>query len=483
MKVAGRKSRKRRSGVTLLEILVAMVVLTGGLFMVYNIFPKGFAASYRSRNKTISTQLAQQVLEDVLQTRYEVDCKYPNCLYVPPAVSIDSSCTQWNSNYTHEFSAASFNCGKYYSLPGHYGAPGTVRCGTMGHLDTGDVSDPTTWQSFTDNPMFWYTIKVVPVVDPYSNHAAWAAGDRITLYRDFGSCSRVVVRVRGPIENMSNWSALMAAGGTKLPSEVALTTFVASKVVAHTAVRVNETNVNIANVQNTDNDDYSWNYPEKATHILVDDIRNFTFFNHLTQAERNKSWVYEVDESGTITNNSIQQRPNGANQDTTTAPYYVGNGKGIDNVVIVRQDSVDGSWYNGNDRFLVQTNKVVSLVPDNSASATGATVPGMMVFDQPLYYDALNQYQSMIGTYRPSTDSDGVPVDGTYLDPQHEWTRRFCLYSYMPQKVGEGGEGVGAPPDASDYGWDPPANGSPCRYWIYMNITVPRQNGGAIDVL
>lgn len=54
--------RKNR-GVTLLELLVAMIVLLIGLFVVFNLFPRAFSIAYKARAREIAYQMAQTKIE------------------------------------------------------------------------------------------------------------------------------------------------------------------------------------------------------------------------------------------------------------------------------------------------------------------------------------------------------------------------------------------------------------------------------------
>jgi prepilin-type N-terminal cleavage/methylation domain-containing protein len=61
MITTGRKNR----GVTLLELLVAMIVLLIGLFVVFNLFPRAFSIAYKARAREIAYQMAQTKIERI----------------------------------------------------------------------------------------------------------------------------------------------------------------------------------------------------------------------------------------------------------------------------------------------------------------------------------------------------------------------------------------------------------------------------------
>ncbi|MDQ7823009.1 MAG: hypothetical protein RDV48_09470 [Candidatus Eremiobacteraeota bacterium] len=57
--------RGTEKGVTLLELLVAMIVMLIGLFVVFNLFPRAFAIAYKSRAREIAFQLARTKIERI----------------------------------------------------------------------------------------------------------------------------------------------------------------------------------------------------------------------------------------------------------------------------------------------------------------------------------------------------------------------------------------------------------------------------------
>lgn len=52
-------------GVTLLELLVAMIVLLIGLFVVFNLFPRAFAIAYKARAREVAYHMAQTKIERI----------------------------------------------------------------------------------------------------------------------------------------------------------------------------------------------------------------------------------------------------------------------------------------------------------------------------------------------------------------------------------------------------------------------------------
>jgi type II secretory pathway pseudopilin PulG len=561
MKGTVRKEKRRRSGVTLLEILVAMVVLTGGLFMVYNIFPRGFATAYRSKNKTIAIQLAQRKMEEILQQRKQINCKRPdagsNCKFVPPTtfddgqIQVDHDCNPLTATVartwagTNPWPAGTYSCGYNYSLglpydpPANHPADSTRCIYDMGVMDN-TVASLNKWKSFPENPLFWYFIQVIPVLDP--SHSL-PAQTRLSLYRDWGACSRITVYVRGPVENMTTqWPIIITKQSDRLPSHVALTTFLANKALGSTHIRVGTptgavgtTNRDFVNV-------IPWNSPDKIFYVNVANIRNFTFFNSLATPEKDWSWVFHLDlassnnfPAGEVTS-SIVGRPNGSNEGyldpfpppplddiktypaNTTLPYYryyVGNNKSLDNVMIIRRDAgPDSALETTDDRLLCQTNKIVSLVPNplpNILTQRGQEeIPGRMRFGQGLYYSSYPE-DSMIKCWTMDVDMGGQ--DEWWVN-QPIWNRRFGLFDNMTLQILADLDSDDPPVDdpvlytviANYSPWSGPLNpqapagynvnphppsynfysdlqfNRPVSYQVIQFVTVPRTNGTTFDI-
>ncbi|MGV8124044.1 MAG: prepilin-type N-terminal cleavage/methylation domain-containing protein [Candidatus Xenobiia bacterium LiM19] len=57
--------KRFKRGVTLLELLVAMIVLLIGLFVVFNLFPRAFAIAYKARAREIAYHMAQTKIERI----------------------------------------------------------------------------------------------------------------------------------------------------------------------------------------------------------------------------------------------------------------------------------------------------------------------------------------------------------------------------------------------------------------------------------
>jgi len=63
--------RKNRGGFTLIEIAIALVILSVGLIGILSLFPVGFEATSRANNLTVATMLAQGVLESAKLEGYD----------------------------------------------------------------------------------------------------------------------------------------------------------------------------------------------------------------------------------------------------------------------------------------------------------------------------------------------------------------------------------------------------------------------------
>lgn len=67
-------SKKTSKGFSLLEVMVAVVILAFGLLAIMHLFPIGLRASKISQDTTVATFLAQQKMEKLRATKYtEID--------------------------------------------------------------------------------------------------------------------------------------------------------------------------------------------------------------------------------------------------------------------------------------------------------------------------------------------------------------------------------------------------------------------------
>ncbi len=61
---------RKKGGFTLLEVMVAVVILGFGLLAIMHLFPIGLRASKISWDTTVATFLAQQKMEELRDTKY-----------------------------------------------------------------------------------------------------------------------------------------------------------------------------------------------------------------------------------------------------------------------------------------------------------------------------------------------------------------------------------------------------------------------------
>jgi type II secretory pathway pseudopilin PulG len=445
---------KKNSGVTLLEILVAMSIFTVGVFMTFNIFPRGFAASMRSKNKIVATNLAAQLLENIIQDKTDLSDaeRATGCLYKPPTLTdIVDPAHQDDAGFT----AYTWRCRYFYAVHESSTNMG-IRAGTPDHFDMGDRSTLTTWKKCKDNGQYWYHIEVTPVMDPSSNYSGFDATHRPFLYRDFGSCSRVTVRVVGPLDvfNTTTWDPASNGKGGRMPVEAILSTFVANKCLASTTVNkpiTNDTYYNPGQVT----------APKNAIYLAVYDIRNFTLFNGLYQEERNNPYIFYTTNESVVPNCRIappqSDCPYGVGKPEvghTNDNNFSGNDMGLDNIMIERKRT------EGDVFWVFQTDKIVSMWPLSATGGNGNTIPGILKLEQPLYY-----YQSK---YNPGQKYSKGPPKVPYIPPSwgypgdNEISMLYC-YNEDDDETGD------------DY--YKLFSGSEYTYRVYQYIAVPNENG------
>lgn len=392
-------------GVTLIEILVAMSILTVGLFMVYNVFPMGFAVSYRTKNHTIATQLAQQKLEELITNKRIATCRKDTttgCLVRPLEPN--------PSNPDYDMF---FDCRKFYG--GEFNTNSNkVQDATYCGAYSGPIDSPTSWQAFPNptsdpNNIYWYHIDVTRAIDPAQK------------YRSTGNLIRLTVTVRGPIADMNQWDLLTTAKGQRLPAEVYLVTYVTNSA---------SKNLNAVNIDNSynetfrdgkfrnglfdnqkgmpapnydfftdDTDDDTGQKKYNGRMIRVSNIRNFSMFSHNLNVDekqdRGQVKYYEKYvppdpdyPSGHPLYNLLIPRD-------VALTVRAGNYYGLDNVLIVRntkvymRDPLDPS-----DRILIreinvtQTNKIMTIRPCSSVVnniESTENIPGFLVLNEPLF--------------------------------------------------------------------------------------------------
>lgn len=211
----------RASGVTLLEILVAVAVLAVGLSTIFQIFPMGFAASAKSSAQTTAYELAARKLEDVRNN--------------------------------HLFGGIPSDPDMYW---------GSVNAPNPDGTTYAEVNTDGAFRAFagdlTPERSFFYRVHCVPVVDPPPPRTAQAdmrppkyleyphildpdsTESWKTQWRGFASMYRVTVTVRGPLKTLAEaqddqWTNSLAQKGAV---EVKLVTYVANKKLGEALLAV-----------------------------------------------------------------------------------------------------------------------------------------------------------------------------------------------------------------------------------------------------
>ncbi|NMA28829.1 MAG: hypothetical protein GX934_13820 [Burkholderiales bacterium] len=362
----------RASGVTLLEILVAVAVLAVGLSTIFQIFPMGFAASAKSSAQTTAYELAARKLEDVRT----------NHLFGGIPTDTDMYWGSLNAPNPDGNAFAAVNTDKAFrAFPGDK----------------------------VPERNFFYRIHCIPVVDPPPPRVAltdlrppkyleyphrlnpaststWA-----NQWRGFATMYRVTVTVRGPLKNLAEaqddqWANSLSRKGA---IEVKLVTYVANKKLGDALLAI-DPNCAYENSSLTPplaaygpegvhskpirDGDFTAGPSSPATRTLGADFihivgpdggnpfpENFTVldFNTLTPTERNDTGPTVVVKVGGV----------GVPQNRTTylsSGYHIpqkshqmwGSGlnrTGMDNVLIVYEYSPG--------KFIAESNKIVAIHP------------------------------------------------------------------------------------------------------------------------
>jgi len=375
-----KKKKKSQMGVTLMEVMVAMVILAIGLYMTYSTFPLGFSASYRSKNRTIATQLAQQKMEDIINNREPIDCYNHK-------TNSDCRCFPVDVNYSsYNYDNLTYDCRYFY---GGKLENGKVKNSTFCSYHMG-TTDDVNWKPFPlPNNMWWYHIDVTPVIDP---------GEK---FRSRGDLMRVTVRIRGPFvkeQGISGWNDLSLSDQRKKAKgyvEVVFSTLQANKFLG----AANVTNATI--IEDVPNN-------KIVTSIDVDNIRNFTVFNEdrITDHERfdppkislygHHKYKTIADESDDLYLMMIKQG---------------GNFYNLDNVEIVKKIVVKDTTVPLAERQEIEvqaimSNKVVCVKANSGVSNPDTTVkiPGKLYLFTRLYEENPEN-----GGYRTSLFRDEIP--------------------------------------------------------------------------
>lgn len=351
------KRKKRTLGVTLIEVLVAMVILSIGLYMTYNTFPLGFAASYRSKNKTIASELAQQVLERVIKNQVKPGCYHNSTGETCRCYPLDTRDPSENHDEND------FDCRYWYGgMDSDNKVQNSSYCSW--HMGTKDVGN---WKRFVTtndtDPLYlwWYHIDVTPVIDPAKK------------FRSTGDLARITVSVRGPIDNMSYWDVARKKGYK--PAEVIISTLKANKFLACTTV----------------NTSGRWNgLKTDGMALYVNNVRNFTILNRdsLTLEEnrdRPKVTIYCRNQTKNRTLNMVERDGNFYNLDncliTRSATYkFFYNESGSIGPFISNDKQQTINFQSS------MTNRIIYVVADTWGNPeTTYKIPGELHLMYPIY--------------------------------------------------------------------------------------------------
>lgn len=360
------RGERRPSGVTLLEILVAVAVLAVGLSTIFQIFPMGFAASAKSSAQTTAYELAARKMEDVRN----------NHLFGGPPSDPD---LYWGNRNAPNPDGGAF-----------------VEVNTDGNF-----------RAFSADQIpernFFYRVHCIPVVDPPKPRTAVAdlqpskyleyphildpdSSDAWkTQWRGFASMYRVTVTVRGPLKTVAEaqdaqWQNSLAQKGA---IEAKLVTYVANKKLGEALLALDPAcdfdtgesgnfgppgssskPVRTGHFIDNDSDGYLDAVPAPGAdfiHIVGPDgghpfPENFTVLNSLTSTEvRDTGPTLVTAEGGP----PYLREESPVNPAYLTKPAqmqgYGLNRTGMDNVLIVFQVSPG--------RFIAESNKILAIHP------------------------------------------------------------------------------------------------------------------------
>jgi len=371
----------RASGVTLLEILVAVAVLAVGLSTIFQIFPMGFAASAKSSAQTTAYELAARKLEDVRN----------NHLFGGIPSDPDMYWGSVNAPNPDAGSFAEVNTDRAFrAFPGDLTPERSffyrVHC-----VPVVDPPPPRTAQADMRPPKY---LEYPHILDPDVDVATYPDDAWKTEWRGFASMYRVTVTVRGPLKTLAEaqddqWTNSLAQKGAV---EVKLVTYVANKKLGEALLAIDpncdyETGDSAAHYN-------SGSKPVREKSLIdVDPVdgrldatpapgANFVhikgldggdpFPENFTVLNRNTLSATEINDTGPtvvvhegsldeVKDRELHLLPPGYHTDPLQMRGYGLNRTGTDNVLIVYQVS-DG-------RFIAESNKIVAIHPPGTQTA------------------------------------------------------------------------------------------------------------------
>lgn len=417
-------SRKgtRASGVTLLEILVAVGVLAVGLSTIFQIFPMGFAASAKSSAQVTAYELAARKLEDVRT----------NHLFGGIPTDTDMYWGSLNAPNPDGNAFAAVNTDKAFrAFPGDK----------------------------VPERNFFYRIHCIPVVDPPPPRVAltdlrppkyleyphrlnpaststWA-----NQWRGFATMYRVTVTVRGPLKNLAEaqddqWANSLSRKGA---IEVKLVTYVANKKLGDALLAIDpncdyETGASAAHYN-------SGSKPVREKSLIdVDPVdgrldatpapgANFVhivgldggypFPENFTVLNRNTLSATEINDTGPtvvvhegsldeVKDRELHLFPPGYHTDPLQMRGYGLNRTGTDNVLIFYRVS--------DERFIAESNKIVAIHPPGTQTA-GYSGTGNTLWRLDLYNPLIASDGDFGGRHGSGDDTNGLSsrlIDNTW---------------------------------------------------------------------
>lgn len=372
----------RASGVTLLEILVAVAVLAVGLSTIFQIFPMGFAASAKSSAQTTAYELAARKLEDVRN----------NHLFGGIPSDPDMYWGSVNAPNPDGGSFAEVNTDRAFrAFPGDLTPERSffyrVHC-----VPVVDPPPPRTAQADMQPPKY---LEYPHILDPHSSES-WK-----TQWRGFASMYRVTVTVRGPLKTLAEaqddqWTNSLAQKGAV---EVKLVTYVANKKLGDALLAIDPNfDVEFLNRSNYGPEGKP-SKPVRDGHFLAGTSSEarpaagasvihivgldggYPFPENFTVLNRNTLSATEINDTGptvvvhdgildVVKDRESYLFPPGYHTDPLQMRGYGLNRTGTDNILIVYKVS-DG-------RFIAESNKIVAIHPPGTLtsgySGTGNTL-------------------------------------------------------------------------------------------------------------
>lgn len=370
----------RASGVTLLEILVAVAVLAVGLSTIFQIFPMGFAASAKSSAQTTAYELAARKLEDVRNNHLFGGIPSDPDMYWGSINAPNPDGTTYSEVNTD---------GAFRAFPGDLTPERSffyrVHC-----VPVVDPPPPRTAQADMRPPKY---LEYPHILDPDSEES-WK-----TQWRGFASMYRVTVTVRGPLKTLAEaqddqWINSLAHKGAV---EVKLVTYVANKKLGEALLAIDPNfDVEFLNRSNYGPEGKP-SKPVRDGHFLAGTSsearpaagasvihivgldggypfpENFTVLNSLANTEINDTGPTVVVQEGSL--EVVKDResylfPPGYHTEPLQMRGYGLNRTGTDNVLIVYKVS--------EGHFIAESNKIIAMHPPGTLtsgySGTGNTL-------------------------------------------------------------------------------------------------------------